>query len=370
MVTLEEETLSESHAQVETTESRMPMEWGKAKVVSVSSSSVSSQVYETNNGMNSAPLLEQSSVVVSDSTSSPHSISIANGYAGSFVGLLYRPAKRPDHDDDSDGTHGVTKNTRLSSPSSKATGASRGEHPDGQEQQQHREISIGTESNNNTTPPLAKKVSFGTISIREYPICVGDNPGGSWGVPITIDWEHQSEASFDFDMYETTRPERRTQLEIAMPAPVRYEKLRAEGFSRQEIQKAEKQANIIRCRRRRTVEMLHMAPIHEFSETIVKGTVKALSLRKKKKNKDEFHFSTTTLYDMEKKQPTGEARLPSAKQPNAKSTRRSMSTSLIPRRKTMDASSRTTSESSLASLDESVSGRFRNFGSAARVTCS
>ena len=34
------------------------------------------------------------------------------------------------------------------------------------------------------------KASFSTLEIREYDITLGDNPGGSQGPPLTLDWKY------------------------------------------------------------------------------------------------------------------------------------------------------------------------------------
>jgi hypothetical protein len=53
-----------------------------------------------------------------------------------------------------------------------------------------------------------KSVSFGDITIREHAMIIGDSVPGC-GVPITIDWEAQSEVVLKVEDYEEHRPERR-----------------------------------------------------------------------------------------------------------------------------------------------------------------
>ena len=46
-----------------------------------------------------------------------------------------------------------------------------------------------------------KKVCFGDISIREYPMVLGDHPSTRSGLPVTIDWYHQAEETMGLEMY-------------------------------------------------------------------------------------------------------------------------------------------------------------------------
>lgn len=41
------------------------------------------------------------------------------------------------------------------------------------------------------------RLSFSSISVRVYPVLIGDNPSVTQGVPLTIGWEHKEEEFFD-----------------------------------------------------------------------------------------------------------------------------------------------------------------------------
>ena len=47
-----------------------------------------------------------------------------------------------------------------------------------------------------------KKVCFGDIQIREYPMILGDHPNTRSGLPIMIDWKHQYEETMGLEMYQ------------------------------------------------------------------------------------------------------------------------------------------------------------------------
>lgn len=137
-----------------------------------------------------------------------------------------------------------------------------------------------------------KKVSFSTLQIREYPICVGDNPAVTRGVPITIDWIHDSEVVCSLEEYEEVRPISRSMLELRMPNCCRVNSLRRLGFSRLEISEGTKKANITRYRRKRTCETLALSPVQEMLERAKRGTLNATfrrgAKRKERKMMNSF----------------------------------------------------------------------------------
>jgi hypothetical protein len=51
--------------------------------------------------------------------------------------------------------------------------------------------------------PKDTKISFNHISVRSYPVLIGDNPSVTQGVPLTIGWEHDQEESYNVDVYES-----------------------------------------------------------------------------------------------------------------------------------------------------------------------
>ncbi|KAL9188025.1 hypothetical protein ACHAXT_006403 [Thalassiosira profunda] len=48
----------------------------------------------------------------------------------------------------------------------------------------------------------SRRVSFGTIVVRDYDIILGDHPCCSCGPPITIDWKYHEHDPKDVDVYE------------------------------------------------------------------------------------------------------------------------------------------------------------------------
>lgn len=56
---------------------------------------------------------------------------------------------------------------------------------------------------------LQQHVRFGSTTVRTYPMILGDHPGGvSTGPPLTLDWEHLEEITFDLNEYERKKQQR------------------------------------------------------------------------------------------------------------------------------------------------------------------
>lgn len=126
-------------------------------------------------------------------------------------------------------------------------------------------------------------VKFGSVSIREYSIEPGDNPGVTRGPPITIEWNHHSELSYDVDLHEEFRQgQRRFRSEFKIPPRERVRMLKDAGFSSKQILKAQKEAAVVRQKRIRTFEMLHAQKIEESFEMIRRGFMKPFRKRSEK----------------------------------------------------------------------------------------
>ena len=135
---------------------------------------------------------------------------------------------------------------------------------------------------------------FGVVTIREYPIIVGDNPSVSKGVPVSIAWDYISEVSFDCITYETARVKdstggrKRNQQEMFMTSTYRFDLLRNLGFSLKDRQKAIKSCNIIRKQRMTTYNNIHNMKRHEKIENVtnkMKNLFSKLGMKKKKQKK-------------------------------------------------------------------------------------
>ena len=94
-----------------------------------------------------------------------------------------------------------------------------------------------------------RNVSFDQIYIREYPICLGDNPSCSGGPPLTVGWEFDDVGCIDLEQYEECRPPRRFGRQMLIPVETRLEMIEQSGVSPAEVSKAVK--DVDQCREQR-----------------------------------------------------------------------------------------------------------------------
>lgn len=188
---------------------------------------------------------------------------------------------------------------------------------------------IASEARERTTPnklvdanehsSSLQKVNFGNISIREYPIIPGDNPGGKRGPPLTIDWKPQREMSVKLDSYEASRPPRRTQMEFDMPPDVRLRLLQDSGHTLVEIQKFTKKANIARNRRKSTNGLSHFFVFSEAREQLTRS-LSNLTFRKRQKQMErEFLRRSLQMDQRYPKEQSGHTEMPSFEEEHRKS---------------------------------------------------
>jgi hypothetical protein len=126
-------------------------------------------------------------------------------------------------------------------------------------------------------------VRFSNVSIREYSVIVGDNPGGMYGPPLSIGWEYGNEVTLDVMDYEQQRPPRRKGREMLIPAEVRVERLRDAGYSRAEIVSLTKPVNVARSQRKKTLDTLHLQPLFQLHEKLSRSTISMLTGGRRKK---------------------------------------------------------------------------------------
>jgi hypothetical protein len=83
-----------------------------------------------------------------------------------------------------------------------------------------------------------KSVSFDTIEILQFGICLGDNPSVStFSVPITIEWQAYKRTVLSVEAFENIRPPRQEQVRKFSPL-IREQMLLDKGFSPDEIEDA------------------------------------------------------------------------------------------------------------------------------------
>ena len=138
---------------------------------------------------------------------------------------------------------------------------------------------------------MKKTLSWSSLTVREYPYVLGDGCA-VFGPPISVDWHHQSEHTFNLEKYEAALEKaggtgRRTQSEMKIPSRIRTEILTKHGHTKKEIQAAIKSATITKNQRKKTVSQLQMQPMEQFFEKASRGARRKI-FRKTKSDLSPF----------------------------------------------------------------------------------
>jgi len=110
------------------------------------------------------------------------------------------------------------------------------------------------------SPKALKTVRFASIFIREYDLCLGDNPAVARGAPVALDWTYKKESKYcsieDFEESDHSCSAR-LRLSLKLPSLERLHLLKDLGYSRKEIKEATDRAQLVQKQRfqtRRRVE--------------------------------------------------------------------------------------------------------------------
>ncbi len=99
---------------------------------------------------------------------------------------------------------------------------------------------------------MKKRISFGTIKIREHAQTIGDNPSCTYGAPVQLDWEHQDMEEIKVEEYEEYKPQARRKEEFHLNSFQRANLLKLNGHSNNEIKASKKEVSKARGQRERT----------------------------------------------------------------------------------------------------------------------
>ena len=135
-----------------------------------------------------------------------------------------------------------------------------------------------------SSPRDAGRVGFSRVEIKEYPICLGDNPAVSRGIPIAIGWDPFGTYEMGLEEYERSRPPRRLKLQLKMDSLYRIRLLKRVGYSHTEIKERLDQVDSAKRRRHRTARLSHYARISELLEWVKRGSLNATCRRRQKRD--------------------------------------------------------------------------------------
>lgn len=166
---------------------------------------------------------------------------------------------------------------------------------------EQQESILGTKEKEFPPPHFHRphSVQFSTVTIRDYPRAMSDNPASSIGPAISIGWNYEEENTYIIDEYESSRMgNRRYGREMIIPSAIREDLLRHAGYSRAEIMNSIRELNVARTQRRRTYDTLHLQGLHAVSESIARKVINVLSFgefkRKKRATEQELYRTTTS----------------------------------------------------------------------------
>ena len=129
-----------------------------------------------------------------------------------------------------------------------------------------------------------RKVHFSTVSVRHYPIILGNNPFVTSGPSLELAWEYVSsldEVNIPLDSYEAFHaPIRRSEWDLALSRGERESQLLESGYTREEIATAIRETNRIKSQRVQTALNIKMEGIEEFTENARRRGMEIIGLRK------------------------------------------------------------------------------------------
>jgi len=120
------------------------------------------------------------------------------------------------------------------------------------------------------TSTFQYSVQFTQITVRKYPIILGENPGCSCGPSLSIGWEYHEHPSLSVDDFESLRARFRDSNNLVLPRATRELLLRRMGYSAADIAEAVRRDNQTRAQRRQTISNMTMV------EAIVQAKSKVL----------------------------------------------------------------------------------------------
>jgi hypothetical protein len=151
-------------------------------------------------------------------------------------------------------------------------------------------------------------VQFSNVTIQEYPIQPGDNPGGNTGCPLTIGWDPIGEpVTVQIDLYEKFRfgtssngsgdndndyndnNNRRSNKKLCpLVSAHREHILHQLGYTSKSIRAGTKSANQTRRNRYQTIARLKSSKSDEFLESIQKNLHNIITCGEKKRREKKF----------------------------------------------------------------------------------
>lgn len=148
---------------------------------------------------------------------------------------------------------------------------------------------------------MKKRISFGTIAIREHVQTIGDNPSCSYGTPVQLDWGHEDMEEIEVDEYEIYRTKPRSKDEFYLNHFQRINLLKLNGYSTNEIKDSKRRVSKSRNQRELTKFLVTNYPqlvtVEDVIESGVRKVKRSISKSKLKSNGDSESIPRNTSKD-------------------------------------------------------------------------
>ncbi len=142
-------------------------------------------------------------------------------------------------------------------------------------------------------------VRFERMTVNWYPMIMGDNPSGTKGPPMTIDWDPLHTSECLIDNYEREKI-KRNPGEMIMPSEYRFEYLvRQQDVTKKEIMQNEKRIRAARIQRFETRSTWYMFKKEERKEMLFRK-MKNLVLSGKKKKERQFIAMSKEIHEAQR----------------------------------------------------------------------
>ena len=121
-------------------------------------------------------------------------------------------------------------------------------------------------------------VQFGSLTIRNYEVQLGDNPSCSNGAPVSIGWRYNELNPICIEKYEEwMKDKRRSRSEFHLPRSHRESILREYGYSRSQMTEATKEVAKIKKQRRASLKTTPISRLRESSWSFIEMKTKRRS---------------------------------------------------------------------------------------------
>uniref|UniRef100_A0A7S4KCJ7 Uncharacterized protein n=1 Tax=Odontella aurita TaxID=265563 RepID=A0A7S4KCJ7_9STRA len=131
---------------------------------------------------------------------------------------------------------------------------------------------------------LRRQVTFHSVTIREYPMTVGDHPNCSYGPPVSLGWDYDEYESIDMNYFETHRPHRRNLRQMMLNYYHRKNMLlHWGGYSQEELDMATVNAKRVKKQRNFTSTFMPAFLVQEATSGAVRKVRKVVLKKARKK---------------------------------------------------------------------------------------